>query len=111
GVRQGDPLSSFLFILTAKGLNAIINEPVDKCIFRGVTVGANNVTVSHLQYADGTIFLGEWSKENAKSLVSLCASSNVLNKVVAAVDEHKEEKELELGLQANMNIACSCLLN
>nr|GEX60003.1 UvrD-like helicase, ATP-binding domain, P-loop containing nucleoside triphosphate hydrolase [Tanacetum cinerariifolium] len=36
GVRQGDPLSSFLFILAAKGLNAIVFEAVEKGIFRGV---------------------------------------------------------------------------
>ncbi|GKD29268.1 RNA-directed DNA polymerase, eukaryota, reverse transcriptase zinc-binding domain protein [Tanacetum coccineum] len=29
-VRQGDPLSSFLFILAAKGLNSMIKEAVDK---------------------------------------------------------------------------------
>ncbi|GKD70773.1 hypothetical protein Tco_1324863 [Tanacetum coccineum] len=39
-----------------EGLNAIVKEAVEKGIFRGVTVGANNVTVSHLQYADDTIF-------------------------------------------------------
>ncbi|GKB77670.1 transposon TX1, partial [Tanacetum coccineum] len=40
----------------SEGLNAIVNKAVEKGIFRGVTVGANNVTVSHLQYADDTIF-------------------------------------------------------
>ncbi|GJV00544.1 reverse transcriptase domain, reverse transcriptase zinc-binding domain protein [Tanacetum coccineum] len=60
GVRQGDPLSPFLFILAAKGLNALVNEAVEKGIFRGVMVGTNNITVSHLQYADDTIFFGEW---------------------------------------------------
>ncbi|GKA10771.1 reverse transcriptase domain, reverse transcriptase zinc-binding domain protein [Tanacetum coccineum] len=60
GVRQGDPLSPFLFILAAKGLNALVNEAAEKGIFRGVMVGTNNITVSHLQYADDTIFFGEW---------------------------------------------------
>ncbi|PWA44681.1 ribonuclease H protein [Artemisia annua] len=69
GVRQGDPLSPFLFILAAEGLNAIVNEAVEKGIFRGVKVGANHVMCSHLQYADDTIFFGEWNKENAKSLM------------------------------------------
>ncbi|GKA44037.1 reverse transcriptase domain, reverse transcriptase zinc-binding domain protein [Tanacetum coccineum] len=71
GVRQGDPLSPFLFILAAEGLNAIVSETVDNGIFRAVKVGANNVMVSHLRYADDTIFFGEWNKENAKSLMCI----------------------------------------
>nr|GFA19889.1 transposon TX1 uncharacterized [Tanacetum cinerariifolium] len=49
GVRQGDPLSPFLFILATGGLNAIVTEAVEKGIFSGVVVGANNVTVSGLK--------------------------------------------------------------
>nr|GEX86707.1 ribonuclease H-like domain-containing protein [Tanacetum cinerariifolium] len=59
GVRQCDPLSPFLFLLASETLNVIVNEAVEKGIFRGVTVGANNVIVSHLQYADDTIFFEE----------------------------------------------------
>ncbi|GKE11180.1 reverse transcriptase domain, reverse transcriptase zinc-binding domain protein [Tanacetum coccineum] len=73
GVRQGDPLSPFLFILAAEGLNAIVTKAVEKGIFRGVVVRENKITVSHLQYADNTIFFGEWNKENAKLL---CAFAN-----------------------------------
>nr|GEW44447.1 protein kinase-like domain, beta-lactamase/transpeptidase-like protein [Tanacetum cinerariifolium] len=43
GVRQGDPLPLFLFILAAEGLNVIVTEAVEKGIFRGVVVGANKV--------------------------------------------------------------------
>ncbi|GJV90408.1 reverse transcriptase domain, reverse transcriptase zinc-binding domain protein [Tanacetum coccineum] len=71
GVRQGDPLSPFLFILMAKGLNALVSEAVEKGIFKGVAVGADRVIVSHLQYADDTIFFGEWSKENVKALICI----------------------------------------
>ncbi|GJV67326.1 reverse transcriptase domain, reverse transcriptase zinc-binding domain protein [Tanacetum coccineum] len=71
GVRQGDHLSPFLFNLAEEGLNALVSEAVEKGIYRGVAVGASNVTLSHLQYADDTIFFGEWSKENANSLLCI----------------------------------------
>ncbi|GKA84297.1 putative RNA-directed DNA polymerase, eukaryota, reverse transcriptase zinc-binding domain protein [Tanacetum coccineum] len=71
GVRQGDPLSPFLFILAAKGLNMIVNEAVEIGILRGVKVGANNVMVSHLQYADDNIFFGDWNNKSAKSLMCI----------------------------------------
>ncbi|GJU96848.1 reverse transcriptase domain, reverse transcriptase zinc-binding domain protein [Tanacetum coccineum] len=53
------------------GLERGVRQAVEKGIFRGMTVGANNVTVSHLQYADDTIFFGDWSKENTKSLMCI----------------------------------------
>ncbi|GJV28253.1 hypothetical protein Tco_1384701 [Tanacetum coccineum] len=42
GVRKGEPLSPFLFIMAAIGLNAIVSEAVEKGIFTGVVVGENN---------------------------------------------------------------------
>ena len=48
GVRKGDPLSPFLFILAAEGLNVLIKEAVDKAIFNGVKVGRDEIMVSHL---------------------------------------------------------------
>nr|GEY18676.1 LINE-1 reverse transcriptase like [Tanacetum cinerariifolium] len=71
GVRQGDPLSLFLFILEAEGLNALVSEAVEKGIFKGIAVGADRAVVSHLQYADDTIFFSEWSKENVKALMCI----------------------------------------
>ncbi|GJR14045.1 reverse transcriptase domain, reverse transcriptase zinc-binding domain protein [Tanacetum coccineum] len=43
GIRQGDPLSPFLLILAAEGLNAIVNEAVETGVFTGVKVGKDNV--------------------------------------------------------------------
>ncbi|GKF29224.1 hypothetical protein Tco_0095566, partial [Tanacetum coccineum] len=40
-IRQGDPLSPFLFILAAEDLNVIVTEAVENGIFRGVVVGVN----------------------------------------------------------------------
>ncbi|XP_071713547.1 uncharacterized protein [Rutidosis leptorrhynchoides] len=39
GVRQGDPLSHFLFILAAEGLNILTKAAVDHGLFKGVKIG------------------------------------------------------------------------
>ncbi|XP_071715046.1 uncharacterized mitochondrial protein AtMg01250-like [Rutidosis leptorrhynchoides] len=61
GIRQGDPLSPFLFIIAAEGLNILTNAATEKGLFKGVEIGEDKVKISHLQYADDTIFLGEWN--------------------------------------------------
>ncbi|GKV28130.1 hypothetical protein SLEP1_g37215 [Rubroshorea leprosula] len=64
GIRQGDPLSPFLFLIVAKGLNGLLLSAVDKKVYKGVRIGNGDVMVSYLQFADDTIFFGEASEEN-----------------------------------------------
>ncbi|XP_071713621.1 uncharacterized protein [Rutidosis leptorrhynchoides] len=71
GVRQGDPLSPFLFIIAAEGLNILTKMAVERGMYKGVEVGKDKVVISHLQYADDTIFFGEWSRRNARNLMYL----------------------------------------
>ncbi|XP_071694260.1 uncharacterized protein [Rutidosis leptorrhynchoides] len=86
GVRQGDPLSPFLFILAAEGLNLITKSAVCNNMFRGVEIGTDKIQISHLQYANDTIFFGEWSENNLRNLMKLLKCF-----------------ELTLGLKVNYN--------
>ena len=54
GVRQGDPLSPFLNLIAAEGLNVTIREAVQSSVFSGVKVGNHQTLISHPQYADDT---------------------------------------------------------
>ncbi|GKB52572.1 putative RNA-directed DNA polymerase [Tanacetum coccineum] len=68
GLRQGDPLSPFLFILAIEALNVAFLEARYKNIFIGVEVGIDKVPISHLQFADDALFIGQWSLLNAKNM-------------------------------------------
>ncbi|XP_071700547.1 uncharacterized protein [Rutidosis leptorrhynchoides] len=71
GIRQGDPLSPFLFIIVAEGLNVLAKKAVCNKKFLGVEIGSEKVPISHLQYADDMIFFGEWSITNLQNLFKL----------------------------------------
>jgi hypothetical protein len=69
GLRQGDPLSPFLFLLAAEGLSVLMKAMVDASLFCGYAVGSgNSVVLSHLQFADDTLLLGEKSWANVRAL-------------------------------------------
>ncbi|GJW34052.1 putative RNA-directed DNA polymerase [Tanacetum coccineum] len=68
GLRQSDPLSTFLFIIAVEALNIAILEATNRNIFYGFKVGKEKVHISHLKFADDALFLGEWSLSNAKNL-------------------------------------------
>jgi len=69
GLRQGDPLSPFLFLLAAEGLNVMMSEMVSANIFEGYVVGLTNfMAVSHLQFADDTLLLGVKSWTNVRAM-------------------------------------------
>ncbi|GKC42947.1 reverse transcriptase domain, reverse transcriptase zinc-binding domain protein, partial [Tanacetum coccineum] len=71
GIWQGDPFLPFLFIIAAEGLNARVREAISKGLFKGISIGDDDVVVSHLQYADDTVFFGEWNVENARVLMCI----------------------------------------
>lgn len=59
GLRQGDPLSPFLFLLVAEGLNVMMSASVEAYLFKGYGLGStNSIVVSHFQFADDTLLLG-----------------------------------------------------
>ncbi|KAL8512998.1 hypothetical protein ACS0TY_019242 [Phlomoides rotata] len=57
GLRQGDPVSPFLFLLVAEGLSAMTTRAAAMGDIAGAANGKDKVDITHLQYAEDTIFL------------------------------------------------------
>ncbi|XP_057759999.1 uncharacterized protein LOC130980324 [Arachis stenosperma] len=55
GLRQGDPLSLFLFVLVVEVLHRMIEEAVRHGRISPLLVGKDNIELSHLQFADDII--------------------------------------------------------
>lgn len=61
GLRQGDPLSPFLFLLATEGLSALIQNEVELGRIQGLKISRQGPVVSHLLYADETIIFAKSS--------------------------------------------------
>ncbi|GAU10511.1 hypothetical protein TSUD_420810, partial [Trifolium subterraneum] len=69
GLRQGDPLSPFLFLLAAEGFHLIMDSMVSMRLFTPYSIGSHNpVNISHLQFADDTLLIGTKSWSNIRAL-------------------------------------------
>lgn len=66
GLRQGDLLSPYLFLICAEGLSAIINDAKNKGRMVGATIGRERFAVNHLFFADDCLLFGDASPEGAR---------------------------------------------
>jgi hypothetical protein len=82
GLRQGDPLSPYLFLLCAEGLSSLLLHEEEVGGIDGVRVCRNAPSVSHLLFADDSLILMKADMNNATSLQyvldTYCANSGQL---------------------------------
>ncbi|GJW80582.1 RNA-directed DNA polymerase, eukaryota [Tanacetum coccineum] len=70
GLKQGDLLAPYLFILVMESLHLSFSRVVDAGMFRGIRIDSS-LMISHLFYADDVVFIGEWSDNNLTHIMRI----------------------------------------
>ena len=89
GLRQGDPLASFLFTIVAESLHLLMEEAVRISMYESIKVGTKEIPISHLQYADDTIFFVNWSLNNLKILFKVLKCFHLMSDLKMNVGKSK----------------------
>ncbi|GJU52720.1 RNA-directed DNA polymerase, eukaryota [Tanacetum coccineum] len=78
GLKQGDLLAPFLFLLIIESLHLSFSRAVEAGIFKGYKIDPST-TLSHLFYADDAVFIGEWSHSNLKGIMNILRCFSLLS--------------------------------
>ncbi|GLT68149.1 hypothetical protein SLA2020_404070 [Shorea laevis] len=74
GLRQGDPLSPFLFILGSDILSRLIFKEEQKGLLHGIKISSRCPSISHLLFADDVMIFSRANSREATSIMS-CLST------------------------------------
>jgi len=85
GLRQGDPLSPYLFILCAEGLSAMLQKAQEEGKIEGIRVCREAPRINHLFFADDSLILMRAAPSDAHELRRILqiyesASGQVINR-------------------------------
>src|ERR1044072_535721 len=81
GLRQGDPMSPYLFVLCMERLSVKIQSMVDMGIWKPITVSRNGPPISHMFFADDVLLFCEATTPQvnilADTMRSFCENSGL----------------------------------
>ena len=78
GLRQGDPISPYLFLLCSEGLSAPIHKAARDKLISGISIGRGCPILTHLFFADDSLLFCKAKEQECQKLV------DILNKYEAA---------------------------
>lgn len=71
GLRQGDPLSPYLFIMCTEVLTGLCFQEQQRGKFKGLQVCRKSPFINHLLFADDTVFFSNTSDKSCTSLLRI----------------------------------------
>ena len=85
GIKQGDPLSPYLFLFCAEGLSSVIRKAVTTNKLKGIQSCRDGVRISHLLFVDDNLLFCETKRGEWQQLLDILtqyeeASGQAINK-------------------------------
>ena len=71
GLRQGDPLSPYLFLVCAMGLQGLLHKAESEGLIRGVSICKNGPCVSHLFFADNSVLFSRAKESECQVILDI----------------------------------------
>lgn len=71
GLRQGDPLSPYLFVLCMERLSILIDNKCEAGDWKGIKVARDSEALTHLFFADDLILFGHANRANCKAMMEV----------------------------------------
>jgi len=71
GLRQGDPLAPFLFLVVAEGLAGLVRQAAKANLYDNLNIGRTEVGLCMLQFANDTLFLCQDAFSNVFTLKAI----------------------------------------
>ena len=91
------PLSPLLFIIVVEALNVVLIKAKHKGLFNGVGIGKDKIHVSHFQFTDDALIIGDWSLTNIKNLSRIISCFHLASGLKV---NFKKSKFYSLGVSA-----------
>ncbi|WZZ22713.1 hypothetical protein YC2023_124100 [Brassica napus] len=110
GIRQGDPLSPYIFIMCSEVLSGLCNRAQGNGLLQGLRVARGSPRLTHLFFADDTMFFLQADKENCATLKTILnkyeqASGQSINKDKSAISfSRKAPSSLKLMVKEALQI-------
>lgn len=93
GLRQGDPLSPYLFLIVTEGLIALLTEIKNRSLIQGIKIYREVPSINHLLFVDDTlVFCSAVLGENRNLLDLLAVYERSFGQSI-----HREKTELSFS--------------
>lgn len=101
GLKQGDPLSPFLFVIISEALSSLLSTAKERKDISSLNVSRRSPTITHWFFADDSMIFWRTHTQELLNLQSLfakyeCASSQKIN--------YEKSSILSIGIQGTLRL-------